>query len=147
MRVCVCVLNADHIDCNVELIKMGDILISAGNKVFWVIFMGKMVTNLCTPSLSELLLRVSKVHGSNCSLVRRERDPWPSTEITPHPKITADHSKPGYIGEILVYTCPDLLAFLTHLLLATINGILGLMANCIAALLMLPAHPRRGEEV
>lgn len=72
MRVCVCVLNADHIDCNVELIKMGDILISAGNKVFWVIFMGKMVTNLCTPSLSELLLRVSKVHGSNCSLVRRE---------------------------------------------------------------------------
>lgn len=56
MRVCVCVLNADHIDCNVELIKMGDILISAGNKVFWVIFMGKMVTNLCTPFLSELLL-------------------------------------------------------------------------------------------
>lgn len=46
MHVCVCILNADHIDFNVELIKMGDILISAGNKVFWVIFMGKMVTSL-----------------------------------------------------------------------------------------------------
>lgn len=53
---CVCALNADHIDCNVELIKMGDILISAGNKVFGVVFMGKMVISLRTPSLPELLL-------------------------------------------------------------------------------------------
>lgn len=55
MHVCVCILNADHIDFNVELIKMGDILISAGNKVFWVIFMGKMVTSLYTPSFTKLL--------------------------------------------------------------------------------------------
>lgn len=36
-RLCVPFLNADHIDCNVELIKMADILISAGNKggFFW----------------------------------------------------------------------------------------------------------------
>lgn len=53
---CVCALNADRIDCNVELIKMGDILISAGNKVFGVIFMGKMVISSCTPSLPGLLL-------------------------------------------------------------------------------------------
>lgn len=49
MHVWVCFLNADHIDCNVELIKMGDILISAGNKgVFWGIFKGKMLPGSST---------------------------------------------------------------------------------------------------
>lgn len=45
MHVFACFLNAGHIDCNVELIKMGDILISAGNKGFFLggIYMGKML--------------------------------------------------------------------------------------------------------
>lgn len=51
-----CILNADHIGFNVELIKMGDILISGGNKVFWVVFMGRIVTRLCTSSFTKLLI-------------------------------------------------------------------------------------------
>jgi len=63
MHVCVRVLNADHIDFNVELIKMGDKNISAGNKVFWVIFMGKMVTSLYTPLFTKLHLSRGRYTG------------------------------------------------------------------------------------